>query len=49
LRKLLFLALVAALMAALAASALAATRTVKIGDNYFVRPSGGAAHDTTSR
>jgi len=42
LRKLLVLVLVlaAGLTAALAASALAATRTVKIGDNYFVRPSG---------
>jgi plastocyanin len=42
LRKLLAIVLVVAagLMAILAATALAATKSVKIGDNYFVRPSG---------
>jgi plastocyanin len=36
-RKLLLAALVTALAGALAASALAATRTVKVGDNYFIK------------
>ena len=36
-RKLLVAVLVAALSALLAAQALAATRSVKIGDDYFVR------------
>jgi plastocyanin len=41
LRKLLVVALVGAVFAILAAQALAASsRTVKVGDNYFVRPSG---------
>ena len=40
-RKLLVLALVGAVFAILAAQALAASsRTVKVGDNYFVRASG---------
>jgi plastocyanin len=39
-RRLLVLVLAAGLTAALAATALAATKSVKIGDNYFVRPSG---------
>ena len=34
------LALTTALFAALAATALAATKTVKVGDNWFVRSSG---------
>ncbi len=34
------LLLMTALFAVLAASALAATKTVKVGDNWFVRPSG---------
>ena len=36
-RKLLVVMLVAALPAVLAAQALAATRSVKVGDDYFVR------------
>jgi plastocyanin len=40
LRKLIVLAVVAAVSAIFAAQALAASRSVKIGDNYFVRPSG---------
>src|SRR3954465_15951219 len=39
-RKLIVIALAAAAVAVLAASALAATRSVKVGDNYYVRPSG---------
>ena len=34
-----------ALVAALAVPALAKTRSVKLGDNWFVRPSGGATID----
>ena len=40
LRKLLVIVLVAGFMAALAATALAATKTLKVGDNWFVRSSG---------
>jgi len=40
--KFLVLALAAALTAALAATALAATKSVKVGDDWFVRSSGGA-------
>lgn len=39
-RKLLVLAVLVALCGSLAATAYAATRTVKVGDNYFVRSSG---------
>lgn len=39
-RKLLVLALLTVLSGALAATALAATKTVKVGDNWFVRSSG---------
>ena len=39
-RKLLVLALAAGASAVLAAIALAATKSVKVGDNYYVRPSG---------
>jgi plastocyanin len=39
-RKLLVVVLAASALIALAATAMAATRTVKVGDNYFVRPSG---------
>jgi plastocyanin len=39
-RKLLILVAVPALSAAIAIPALAATKSVKIGDNYFVRSSG---------
>ncbi len=39
-RKLLVLALVGAVLAVLAAQAFAATKSVKVGDNYFVRPKG---------
>jgi plastocyanin len=39
-RKLIVIALAAAAVAVLAASAFAATRSVKVGDNYYVRPSG---------
>ncbi|HEY1286418.1 MAG TPA: hypothetical protein VGF04_10040 [Solirubrobacterales bacterium] len=39
-RKLLVLALVAAMLAILATQAFAAGRSVKVGDDYFVRPSG---------
>ena len=39
-RKLLTLMLATAILAALAATAFAATRTVKVGDAYYVRPSG---------
>ncbi|HVL96715.1 MAG TPA: plastocyanin/azurin family copper-binding protein [Solirubrobacteraceae bacterium] len=37
-RKLLVLAVTALLAGALAATALAATKTVKVGDDWFVRP-----------
>jgi plastocyanin len=39
-RKLLILAAVPVVSAAVAIPALAATKTVKVGDNYFVRSSG---------
>jgi plastocyanin len=39
-RKLLVSMLAAAILCVLAATALAATRSVKIGDNYFVRSKG---------
>ena len=39
-RKLLVPVLAVAALAPLAGSALAATRSVKVGDNWFVRPSG---------
>jgi len=39
-RKLIVLTVAVALLAALAATALAATKSVKVGDNYFVRSSG---------
>jgi len=39
-RKLLVLVIAACALAVLAATAIAATRTVKVGDDYFVRPSG---------
>jgi len=39
-RKLLVLLLVTAVVASLAASALAATASVKVGDNYYVRSRG---------
>jgi plastocyanin len=39
-RKLLVIVVVATLAAGLAATALAASRTVRVGDNWFVRPSG---------
>jgi plastocyanin len=39
-RKPLVLVLVLALSAVLAATALAATKSIKVGDNYYVRPSG---------
>ena len=39
-RKLLVLGLVAAVLAILATQAFAASRSVKVGDNYFVRSSG---------
>src|SRR5688572_1798217 len=39
-RKLLALVLAGALAGVLAATALAATKSVKVGDNYFVRSSG---------
>ena len=37
-RKLIVLAVTALLAGALAASALAATKTVRVGDNWFVKP-----------
>jgi plastocyanin len=40
LRKLLVLALVGAMLAVVASQAFAASRSVKVGDNYFVRSSG---------
>ena len=39
-RKLLVLALVGAVFAIVATQAFGATRSIKVGDNYFVRPSG---------
>jgi len=39
-RKLFVLVIAACALVALAATAMAATRTVKVGDDYFVRPSG---------
>ena len=39
-RKLIVLALVVACAGALASVALGATRSIKVGDNYYVRPSG---------
>jgi plastocyanin len=39
-RKLSAVLIAACAVLVLAATALAATRTVKVGDNYFVRPSG---------
>ena len=41
-RKLLVLALAGALAGILATTALAATKGVKVGDNFFVRPSNNA-------
>jgi plastocyanin len=40
LRKLLVLALVGAVFAIVATQAFGATRSIKVGDNYFVRASG---------
>ena len=39
-RKLIVVVLAAAALTALAATAFAATRSVKVGDNYYVRSSG---------
>jgi plastocyanin len=39
-RKLLVLALATCALAALTATAFAATKSVKVGDDYYVRPSG---------
>ena len=39
-RKLIVLALVVGCLGVLASIAMAATRSVKVGDNYYVRPSG---------
>ena len=39
-RKLIVMAIVAGCLGTLASVAMAATRTVKVGDNYFVRASG---------
>src|SRR6185503_2470813 len=39
-RKLIVLALVAGCLGVLASVAMAATRSVQVGDNYYVRPSG---------
>jgi plastocyanin len=39
-RKTISLTLAVALLAVLAATALAATKSIKVGDNYFVRSSG---------
>ena len=41
-RKLIVLVIAACALAVLAATAMAATRTVKVGDDYFVRPKGVA-------
>ena len=39
-RKLIVLALVAGCLGVLASVAMAATKSVKVGDNYYVRPQG---------
>jgi plastocyanin len=39
-RKLIVLSLAAGALVLLAATAMAATKSVKVGDNYYVRPSG---------
>ena len=39
-RKLIVMALVAGCLGVLASVAMAATRSVKVGDDYYVRPSG---------
>jgi plastocyanin len=39
-RKLIFVVLALSVLAALAGTALAATRSVKVGDDYYVRASG---------
>jgi plastocyanin len=39
-RKLIVIALVVGCLGALASVAMAATRSVKVGDDYYVRPSG---------
>jgi plastocyanin len=39
-RKLIVIAIAACALAALTATAFAATKGVKVGDNYYVRPSG---------
>ena len=39
-RKLIVLALVVGCLGTLASMAMAATRSIKVGDNYYVRPSG---------
>ena len=41
-RKLIVLALVVGCLGVLASVAMAATRSVKVGDNYYVRPRGRA-------
>ena len=48
-RRLLVVLTVPALLAALAIPALAATRTVKVGDNWFVRDSDGTPTVTVKR
>jgi plastocyanin len=39
-RKLIVVAILACALAVLAATAMASTKSVKVGDNYYVRPSG---------
>jgi plastocyanin len=39
-RKLIVVAVLACALAVLAATAMASTRSIKVGDNYYVRPSG---------
>ena len=39
-RKLIVIAVAACALAVLAATAIAATKSVKVGDDYYVRPSG---------
>jgi plastocyanin len=39
-RKLIVIAISACTLVVLAATAMAATKSVKVGDNYYVRPSG---------
>jgi plastocyanin len=39
-RKLIVVAILACVLAVLAATAMAATRSIKVGDNYYVRPRG---------